>query len=259
MNVNNKNTALIVEPRDDVSVVHLINDFQHKLGDDWIIVFYCGQNLKTKMMETLNRANATATATATATRNANVEVRELNVSNFNSLNEYSDFMKRKDVWESLYGNFVLTFQFDTYIINKSPYTIEHFIDMNKSYVGGNMDHGWLELIRENMFIANRNFNGGLSLRKRFDMIKIINAFGTEQTISNSIKIQTDAEDVYFTLGCYMLDLPIGDDEACMHFCVNRILVNGYFGVHKPIPALLQNCEEISKLYCKETNKFIIEK
>lgn len=169
MNANNKNTALIVEPRDDVNVVHLINDFQNKLGDDWIIVFYCGQNLKNKMIELLTTAN--------------VEVRELSVSNFNSLNEYSDFMKRKDVWQSLYGNFVLTFQFDTYIINESPHTIEHFINMNKSYIGGNMD--------------------------------------------------------------------------CMHFCVNRILVNGYFGVHKPIPALLHNCEKISKLYCNETNKFII--
>jgi hypothetical protein len=243
MIANNKNTALIVEPRDDVNVVHLINDFQNKLGDDWIIVFYCGQNLKTKMTEMLTTAN--------------VEVRELSVSNFNSLNEYSDFMKRKDVWQSLYGNFVLTFQFDTYIINESPHTIEHFINMNKSYIGGNMDHEWLELIREKMFIANRNFNGGLSLRKRVDMIKIINVFGTEQTVSQSTKIQTDAEDVYFTLGCYMLDLPIGDDEECMHFCVNRILVNGYFGVHKPIPALLHNCEKISKLYCNETNKFII--
>jgi len=246
MNQTNKNTALIVDPRDDVRITHLIHDFQQKLGPEWVIVFYCGKSLKSKMAEHLN---------------PEVEVRELEVDNFNHLDEYSDFMKRKDLWESLYGNFVLTFQFDTYIINQPPYTIQHFIDMNKSYIGGNMDHNWMELIREKIIVVNpidRNFNGGMSLRKRFDMIKIINLFGTEQTaVAQSRKMQTDAEDVYFTLGCYFLDLPIGDDEACSHFCVNRILVDGYFGVHKPIPALLQQSPEIAKLYCSETNKFIL--
>ena len=240
----NRNTALIVEPRDDVRIAHVIHDFQKKLGPDWIIVFYCGKSLKTKMKEHLN---------------SEVEVRELDVDNFNHLDEYSDFMKRKDLWESLYGNFVITFQFDTYIINEPPYTIQHFIDMNKSYIGGNMDHNWMELLREKIYInvSGQNFNGGLTLRKRFDMIKIINSFGVEKTcVAQSRKIQTDAEDVYFTLGCFFLGLPISDDASCLHFCVNRILVDGYFGVHKPIPALLQQSPEIAKLYCPKTNKFI---
>ena len=241
----NRNTALIVDPRDDVRITGLIHDFQKKLGNEWIIVFYCGKSLKDKMKEHLN---------------AEVEVRELDVSNFNHLYEYSDFMKRKDLWESLYGNFVLTFQFDTYIINEPPYTIQHFIDMNKSYIGGNMDSSWMELIREKIHsnITCQNFNGGLSLRKRFDMIKIINSFGVEQTaVSQSRKIQTDAEDVYFTLGCYFLNLPVGDDAACSHFCMNRIFVNGCFGVHKPIPKLLECSLEIAKLYCQESHKFIL--
>ena len=239
-----RNTALILEPRDDVRVVHLIHDFQQKLGPEWIIVFYCGKSLKSKMMERLN---------------SEVEVRELPVSNFDSLHEYSDYMKRKELWQSLYGNFVLTFQFDTYIINEPPYTIQHFIDMNKSYIGGNMDIKWRELDREKIVVNvnDQNFNGGLSLRKRFDMMKIINTFGVEQTTSPSFKMQTDAEDVYFTLGCYALGLPVSDDAACMHFCINRILVDGAFGVHKPIAALLQKSEKISKLYCNETNKFLL--
>jgi len=240
----NKNTALIVDPRDDVRITHLIHDFQKKLGPEWVIVFYCGKSLKPKMAEHLN---------------PEVEVRELDVSNFNSSNEYNDFMKRKDLWESLYGNFVLTFQFDAYIINKPPYSIQTFIDMNKSYIGGNMDSNWMELSREKIHISIpcQNFNGGLSLRKRFDMIRIIKTFGVEQTTSPSSKMQTDAEDVYFTLGCYFLDLPIGDDESCLHFCISRILVDGYFGVHQPIPALLKSSSEIAKLYCPTTNKFIL--
>ena len=189
----------------------------------------------------------------------NIEVRELKVNNF-TIPEYSDFMKSKELWETLYGEFVLTFQLDTYILNKEPYTIDYFMKLNKSYIGGNMDHGWNELLREKMYINYRNFNGGLSLRKRQDMIKIINTFGTELTKNNydSNKMQTDAEDVYFTIGCYMLKLSIGDTVECMHFCVNRIYVDGFFGVHKPIPELLNKSHEISKLYCNKTNRFILK-
>lgn len=239
---NHKNTALIIDPRDDENLVTLIHDYQEKLGDNWIIVFYCGKGLKSKMTNILD---------------SRIEIRELNVNNF-TLNEYSDFMKCKDLWKSLYGNFVLTFQLDTYILNKSPYNIHYFMNMNKSYIGGNMDHGWLELIREQLFIDYRNFNGGLSLRKRLDMIKIIEEFGIEKTESNSQKLQTDPEDVYFTVGCYKLQLPIGDNEECIHFCVNRIFVDGFFGVHKPIPQLLNNSEDISKIYCHQTNRFILD-
>jgi hypothetical protein len=238
----NKNTALIVDPRDNANITYLINDFQQKLGDNWKIVFYCGINLKDKMKLSLH---------------PDIEVREMNVSNLN-LNEYSDFMKRKDLWESLYGDFVLTFQFDTYILNQLPYTIDYFISMNKSYIGGNMDHGWRELNRENIHTNYRNFNGGLSLRKRNDMIKIIDTFGTENTTDNSQKIQTDPEDVYFTLGCYKLNYPIGDTEQCQHFSINRIWFDKFFGIHKPIPYVLENLKEISEIYCKETNTFILK-
>jgi FkbM family methyltransferase len=243
-NITLKNTALIVDPRDDENIIPLIHDFQKKLDNKWTIVFYCGKGLKTKMEKNFDK---------------NIEVRELDVNNF-TIPEYSDFMKSKELWETLYGEFVLTFQLDTYILNKAPYTIDYFMKLNKSYIGGNMDHGWNELLREKMYINYRNFNGGLSLRKRQDMIKIINTFGIEKTKNNydSDKIQTDAEDVYFTIGCYTLNLPIGDTVECMHFCVNRIYVDGFFGVHKPIPELLSKSPEIFKIYCNKTNRFIIK-
>ena len=240
---NNINTALIIDPRNDDNLPSLIHDFQEKLGDNWKIVFYCGKNLKNKMELLLDKR---------------VEVRELNIINFDSLNKYSDFMKQRDLWSSLYGEFVLTFQLDTYIFNKSPYNINYFVSMNKSYIGGNMDHDWLELNREKIYDNYRNFNGGLSLRKRIDMIKIIDTFGIETTEYNSNKIQTDSEDIYFTLGCYKLELPLGNNKECMHFCCNRIYVNNMFGVHKPIPELLQKFEEISKIYDISRNRFILQ-
>ena len=63
------------------------------------------------------------------------------------------------------------------------------------------------------------------------MIKIINTFGSDFTEINSTKIKTDSEDVYFTLGCYKLNLPIGDDDFCSHFAVHSIYYDKFFGVH----------------------------
>ena len=167
-------------------------------------------------------------------------------------------MKTKELWQSLYGNYVLTFQADTYILNEKPYTIDYFINMNKSYIGGNMEHGWNELIREKLSINYRNFNGGLSLRKRKDMVNIIEQFGTEPTVHNSQKMQTDPEDVYFTLGCYKLNLPIGDDVECLYFCCNRIWTEYFFGVHKPRQEILVQSKWLTSIFCLNTNTFILK-
>jgi hypothetical protein len=215
--IRNKNTALIVEPRFLETIPYFINEYYKILGDNWIIVFYCGKGLKPLWKNKLDMVK-------------NIEIRELEVNNFNAL-EHSYFFKQPKLWESLYGEYVLTFQTDSIIKNIEPYTIDNYIKLNKSYIGGNMCYGWNELLRENINVNCRNFNGGLSLRKRLDMIKIIQTFGIEFTEKNSKNIKTDSEDVYFTLGCYKLNLPVGDDEFCSHFAVHSIYHDNFFGVH----------------------------
>ena len=215
------NTALIIEPRDDDTVIGVIRDFNKKLNngrDNWKIVFYCGKNLKAKWVDTF--------------KDISIEIRELNTNNFTQ-EEYSDFCKNERLWESLYGKFVLVFQLDTIIRNEEPYTIDYFLNLNKSYIGGNMSYNWNQLIRENIHMDNRNFNGGLSLRNRLDMIKIIQVFTPESTVSPSYKMTTDAEDVYFTLGCYKLKLKLGDDETSSHFAIHTIIKDTFFGCHNP--------------------------
>lgn len=215
--ITTKNTALIIEPRFLEIIPYFINEYYKILGDNWIIVFYCGKGLKKLWEYKLDMIK-------------HIEIRELEVNNFNAL-EHSYFFKQPKLWESLYGDFVLTFQTDSIIKNIEPYTIDNYIKLNKSYIGGNMCYGWNELSRENINVNYRNFNGGLSLRKRLDMIKIIQTFGIEFTEKNSKNIKTDSEDVYFTLGCYKLNLPIGDDEFCSHFAVHSIYHDKFFGVH----------------------------
>ena len=222
------NTALIVESNFLKHLPFVINDFSKKLGTNWKIVFYCGKGLKHKWYNLLN--------------NNNIEIRELDTE-YLSYNEYCDILKNKDLWTSLYGDYVLVFSANSFIKNELPYTIDYFINLNKSYIGGNQFYIWKELMRENIYPTYNNFQGGLSLRKRVDMIKIIDTFGVNKSFSDfslSTSILTDAEDVYFTLGCYKLELPIGDDEVCSHFSCHTILKDKFFGSFRLEPGYYLN-------------------
>lgn len=222
--MENKNTVLFIEPRIHERTTKILNYYVSVIGKNWNYVFYCGKNTKKYWEKSdLNKI---------------YELRELDVVNFNTEDLYSDFMKQKKLWESLYGEFVLTMQIDTWITNDYGYTIDDFIKLNKSFIGGNMSYHYIETyIREDICFEYDNFNGGLSLRKRKDMIKIINSFPPQKTSSNpdliNRNIFTDAEDVYFLLGCYKLGLPLGDDEDSSHFTVHTVFKEKFWGIHKP--------------------------
>lgn len=215
-----KNTALIVEPRFLKHLPFVINDYYKKLGTKWKFVFFCGVGLKNIWIELL--------------QNDNIEIREL-TNNCYKYNEYCDFIKSRYLWENLTGKYVLLFTPGSSIRNEDPFTIDFFMSLNKSYIGGNQFYQWNEMTRENIFPQHKNFQGGLSLRKRKDMIKIIDTFGTSKTLENlsqSKNLQTDAEDVYFTIGCYKLGLSVGNDEICSHFSIHTILKNKSFGFNR---------------------------
>ena len=226
-----KNTVLLVEPRLLKDIPSVISNCFNFLSN-WHFVFYCGKDTKKYWENLLGNY---------------VELRELEVSNFKP-SEYNFFLKQKTLWESLYGDFVLIIQADTWIMNIEPYNINYFLNLNKSYIGGNLNGAWNELKRENINFNYYNFNGGLSLRKRLDMIKVIQTFPpklfNDQTIYSS-NLDTDPEDVYFTIGCYKLGMPIGNDHETSHFAVHRIFKNKFFGTHQPAYYIKDN---LLKLY-----------
>ena len=217
-----KNTMLIVEPRNLPGLASIINKFRATLGKNWTYVFYCGKDSKSYW--------------ATTDLYKDVEVRALDVDNFPNHCNYSDFMKSKKLWESLEGEFVLTIQADCWLINQGKYTIDYFIKKNVSYIAGNMCYGWYELERDNINLPHKNLNGGLSLRKRADMLKVIEAYPpTTSAWSNILSkdLTADAEDVYFAIGCIKLGLKIGDDEDSSHFALHAIYKDDFFGMHQP--------------------------
>lgn len=238
--MENKNTLLFVEPRIFENCTLLLNHYVYVLGNNWRYIFYCGKN--TKQYWENSKINTI------------YELRELDVSDFTSPGLYSDFMKQESLWESLTGEFVLTAQMDTWITNNYGYTIDDFIKLNKSFIGGNMCYRYIETYyREQIQFENDNFNGGLSLRKRKDMLDVIKNFPPQKTSDDkdllSRNIYTDAEDVYFTIGCYKLGLQLGDNDLCTHFAVHTVFKKTFFGIHKP-HKIIENelIEHIPMLY-----------
>ena len=225
--MSQKNTVLLIEPRKLPKLELILSEYQKVLGfEKWHYVFYCGVDTISYWRELVH---------------PQTELRELAVDNFPKAWIYSDFMKQKWLWESLRGEFVLTIQADTWPLNREPYTIDYFMSFNKSYIGGNMNEGnvWPQLKRENWYLQNLNFNGGLSLRKRLDMIRVIEAFPplpTAETSDNMI-LEADAEDVYFVIGCHRLGLPVSEDYGTFYFAIHLMFPAEpkAFGIHEPHP------------------------
>jgi hypothetical protein len=221
-----KNTVLLIEPRILEHLPNILKNAQQILGTSWNYVFYCGKGTKSYWEEALNNDIS----------ETGIDIRELPVTDFPDPRIYNDFLKEKTIWESVEGDYVLTIQSDTWIMKHPKYTIDFFINLNKSFIGGNCDYRWHEFIRENISFQYPNFNGGLSLRKRKDLLSIIETFPPEPTQQwghDSKKMETDGEDVYFVQGCIRLGLGIGDNEECTHFAVHSYYVDGFFGIHNP--------------------------
>jgi len=226
-----KNTVLFIEPRPIPFCITLLHQYIKILGTtEWNYIFYFGKGTL-NLWETLDKTI--------------VELRELPVSNFNNSNEYNDFMKQQSLWESISGEFILTIQLDTWVFENTGHTINDFIELNKSFIGGNMSTRWGELEREKMIFQYSNFNGGLSLRKRQDMIRVCQTFPPQPTIYPSTHIESDAEDVYYTIGCFRLGLAIGNDEISSRFAIHRIFREPFFGIHQ---AHEHAATELDRLY-----------
>jgi len=225
---------LLIEPRNVTSEITLIlANTYNKLGEQWNYVFYCGKSFYENWKNILPNF---------------IEIRALDCDNFENTKLYSDFCKKRELWESLYGDCVLTIQLDTWIVNMEQYNIDFFISLNKSFIGGNMEYTWGYFDKMHIHHEHRNFNGGLSLRKRKDMIKIMEEFPPEQTTDDKISFLKEHEDVYFTNGCINLNLPIGDDEVSSHFSLHSKYHTEYFGMHQP------NSHVANKI--NETHKFL---
>lgn len=237
---SNKNTILLIEPRYKKEIILILANTFNKLGTSWNYVFYCGKSFLNTWKEELSNF---------------IEIRPLENDNFENTRLYSDFFKKKELWESLYGDFILTIQLDTWIMNLEPYNIDFFINLNKSFIGGNMEYTWGYFDKINLTHNIRNFNGGLSLRKKLDMISVITNFPPLNTLDDRSDFLTEHEDVYFTNGCIKLNFPVGDDNESSHFSLHTIYKDKYFGIHQPNECIIKQLKNTNP-YLIYLNKFI---
>jgi hypothetical protein len=240
---NGKNTVLLIEPRNIQEIEIILANCYNKLGDSWNYVFYCGKSFFPLWREKFPSF---------------IEVRPLENDNFEDTRLYSDFCKKKELWDSLYGEFVLTIQLDTWIMSIAPYDIDYFIRLNKSYIGGNMEYTWGYFDKIDLKHDIRNFNGGLSLRKREDMLKVIETYPPSKTLDDRSNFLAEHEDVYFTYGCIQLNLPIGDDNESSHFSLHTICKDKYFGVHQA-HKFVSNQLKKTNPYLQYLNQFLFSK
>ena len=63
---------------------------------------------------------------------------------------------------------------------------------------------------------------------------------------------------YFTIGCYRLELPLGDDEASSHFAVHSFYKEAYFGIHRRVELEVRNDDISAKIQPSDATGLISE-
>jgi len=209
--IKHKNTVIMVEPRRIMYVFPTLKNAYDVLGDNWNYIFFCGKSVYNEWKTLIP---------------SYVKLVALDCDNLTP-DEYNHLFKQRKFWEQLQGEFILTIQVDAWLVNEYPYTIDYFIKQDRSFIGGCMPYSWDEFKENGINLPYNNLNGGLSLRKRCDMIKAIDYMNS---LNNDV-INSYGEDVYLSMGCYKLNMKIGDDESTCHFAVHNDYSKYSFGLH----------------------------
>ena len=195
--MNEKRTAIIVEPREHKALSFVLNNFCKNLDDNWDIVIVHGtknENFVKNIITNDIKHN-----------NHKIELVNLGVENL-TIEEYNKLLTTPAFYDNIKTETFLIFQTDTMICEDYKDNINEFL--NYDYVGA-PNKEWVG-------------NGGLSLRKKSKMLDIINKFQRKDN---------QYEDQYFTEKKHNLNIP--DITTANKFSNEGIYSDESFGVHKP--------------------------
>ena len=147
-----QNNAVIIEPRKDARLEHVICNVMFYLGSGWGLTIVHGTTNKEWLEEIIQRNNW-----------KNIELLSCNQSDL-PLHAYNHYLMSASFWHSLSGEHILIFQTDVLL---RFHGIQKFLQYD--YVGA----PWLNDPR--MF-----GNGGLSLRSRSKMLEVLKQFPPTQ-------------------------------------------------------------------------------
>jgi len=212
---NNNNEAVLIEFRILPHLEFLIRNTIIKLGPNWSHTIVCGNlnyNYLVKLCSTISE---------------NINVIKLDYNNLNQ-STYSLLLSTSMFWNLFYGNKILIYQEDSIIFKSN---IDEFIMWD--YIGA----PWPKTQNDTI---NSVGNGGLSLRSKDIMLKVIDKLNINNINLNSstinymknVNLIICPEDVYFSKT--MQDYNIGtvaNWNSAYKFSTESILNSNSFGGH----------------------------
>jgi len=213
---NSNNEAVLIEYRCFPHLEFLIRNTINKLGENWSHTIICGNlNYDYMINLCLNISNK-------------IKVIKTNYDNLFP-SDYSRFLSSLDFWNLFNGEKILIYQEDTCIFKNN---IDDFLHWD--YIGA----PWPENQNDNSHGVG---NGGLSLRSKSIMKKIIESIGIMETNYNQSTLDyikntnsnVPPEDVYFTKN--MTDKNIGllaDRVSAFNFSTETLVNKDSLGGHQ---------------------------
>lgn len=221
--IENKYTAIIIEPRKHTALEFVLKNFLLNLSDNWnIIIFHGNQNI--------DFVNKIIQKSLYKYKNR-ISLVNLKVDNL-TIPEYNKLLVSKEFYNYIPTEVFLVFQTDTIICKDSKNIIDNYIEYD--YVGAPWRKNTIkQFININTKPDYSNIdevlkkmigNGGLSLRRKSKMLEIIDKCPYNNTIP---------EDVYFSIPCtseIKIHKPYYDKAS--FFSNEQVYTDDSFGIHK---------------------------
>jgi len=194
-----KYSAIIIEPRiNDILFELVLSNFFKNLDNRWCFIIFHGNLNKNNLLNLINQKFEN--------EKHRIILYNMNIDNL-TINQYSLILLSKDIYNYIPTEMFLIFKLDTLISDIYNYKIYDF--MKYDYVGAPWSDGGVG-------------NGGLSLRRKSKMLKLIN-----NTIFN--KDNLPAEDGFFSDNLHNLYKP--NFEKAKEFSIESIYYPFSFGMH----------------------------
>jgi hypothetical protein len=192
-----KYTAVIIEPRIHNAWQLVLNNFLNNLDERWNILIICGLLNKDFLTNLID--------THFQNYKHRIQFHIISIENF-TIDQYSQYMMYKDVYNIIPTETFLIFQLDTLISNRYKDFINDFIKYD--YVGA----PWA--------FNNQVGNGGLSLRKKSVILNVLDKYNPYE--------YDGLEDTYYAK--YITNKPTFEEAKL--FSVETVFSEKSFGIHK---------------------------
>lgn len=220
---NKKYTALIVEPREHKALEFVLTNFMQNLNNDWGFIIFHSITNKTFVENIMN--------TSLAKYKNKTTLVNLNVNNNNfTMKHYSTMFYHKSFYEYIPTETFLVFQTDSMILSENKDQIYKFLKYD--YVGAPWKETDPLLIDKTTYVGN----GGLSLRKKSKMLKMLKYKKMAIETKNNYYGKYIAEDRFFngynnTIR-KIINFKLPSIKEALFFSIEGIYNSSPFGIHK---------------------------